>query len=52
MSNIIESPSGWKFRSEQINGDNVDCWDCGNPLNDDYPIVNDSDGYAYHQVCR
>lgn len=51
-SSIVESPSGWSFRTEQENGDNVDCWECGNPLSDDYVIVNDAEGYAYHQACR
>lgn len=48
---IIESPSGWSFRESQENGDNVDCWECGDPLNDDFPIVNDDAGYAYHENC-
>lgn len=48
---IIESPSAWHYDSEQENGDNVDCWECGCPLNDDYPIVNDSEGHAYHEDC-
>ena len=47
----IYSPSGWHYVSDQENGDNVDCWSCGKPLNDDYPIVNDLDGYAYHKEC-
>jgi hypothetical protein len=45
---VVVSPSGWHYRSEQENGDSVDCWECGNPLNDDLPIVNDDEGYAYH----
>lgn len=51
FSAIIESPSGWSFRNNQENGDQVDCWNCGNPLDDDYPIVNDEQGYAYHEGC-
>lgn len=48
---VIESPSGWKFREEQENGDQVDCWTCGKPLDDNYPIVNDARGFAYHPDC-
>lgn len=48
---IIESPSAWSYRQSQENGDNVDCRDCGNPLDDNMPIENDEDGYAYHQPC-
>jgi len=48
---VVESPSGWSFRESQENGDNVDCWECGDTLNDDYPIVNDSEGYANHELC-
>lgn len=51
-SKIVESPSGWSFRAEQENGDQVDCWSCGNPLDDDHEIVNDSEGFAYHGGCR
>lgn len=47
----IESPSGWSYMSDQENGDNVDCHDCGNALNDDRPIVHDANGYAYHGGC-
>lgn len=46
---IIESPSGWSYRESQENGDQVDCHGCGNPLDDDLPIVNDGDGFAYHE---
>jgi hypothetical protein len=48
---IIESPSGWSYRQVQENGDQVDCNFCGDPLDDDFPIVNDSEGYAYHEQC-
>lgn len=48
---IIESPSGWRYRAQQENGDNVDCYDCGHPLNDDHVIVNDDEGFAYHENC-
>lgn len=48
---IIESPSGWSFRESQENGDQVDCRYCGDPLNDNLPIENDSEGYAYHGEC-
>jgi hypothetical protein len=48
---VVESPSGWSFRSSQENGDQVDCMGCGNALNDDLPIVNDDEGYAYHEGC-
>lgn len=51
MPVMIHSPSGWSYREEQENGDQVDCWSCGNPLDDDYPIVNDREGYAYHPNC-
>lgn len=51
MSELIESPSAWSFLSEQENGDNVDCWGCGNPLNDDHLIVNDDEGHACHEGC-
>lgn len=44
---IIDSPSGWSYRSEQENGDEVDCGYCGNPLNDDLPIYTNWDGYAF-----
>lgn len=47
----IELPSGWSYRAQQENGDNVDCHSCGNPLNDDHAIVNDNDGFAYHESC-
>ena len=48
----IHSPSGWRYAAAQENGDNVDCWECGNPLNDDRDvIVNDADGYAFHSGC-
>lgn len=49
---VVESPSGWSYVKTQENGDEVDCWECGNPLNDDYVIVNDEDGYAYHYACK
>lgn len=52
MSSLVESPSGWRFREAQENGDEVDCRECGNALDDDYPIVNDDEGYAYHEDCR
>jgi hypothetical protein len=48
---VIESPSGWSFRASQENGDEVDCAACGDALNDDHPIVNDAEGYAYHEDC-
>lgn len=48
---IVHSPSGWTYRARQENGDNVDCHACGNPLSDDQPIVNDEDGFAYHEQC-
>lgn len=48
---IIESPSAWSYRRSQENGDQVDCQECGDPLNDDLPIVNDAEGYAYHEGC-
>lgn len=48
---VINSPSGWSYIAEQENGDNVDCRDCGDPLNDDHPIHNDAAGYAYHAGC-
>lgn len=48
---LVESPSGWFFRESQENGDQVDCYSCGDPLNDDLPIVNDSDGFAFHADC-
>lgn len=48
---VIESPSGWSFRESQENGDRVDCRECGDPLDDDYPIVNDEEGYALHEGC-
>ena len=38
-------------RPEQENGDNVDCWWCGNPLRPEDPIVWDEDGFAYHERC-
>jgi hypothetical protein len=47
----IDSPSGWSYMSDQENGDNVDCHACGQALDDDYPIVNDADGYALHEQC-
>lgn len=50
-SPIIESPSGWSYRESQKNGDRVDCADCGEPLDDNYPIENDDQGYAYHGEC-
>ena len=41
------------FRSEQENGDRVDCRSCGNALDDDTDtIVNDDAGYALHGRCR
>lgn len=48
---VVNSPSGWSYRESQENGDEVDCYECGNPLDDDKPIVNDDDGYAYHEGC-
>lgn len=48
---VIDSPSGWTYRGSQENGDNVDCRRCGNPLDDNYEIVNDPDQYAYHEAC-
>lgn len=48
---VVESPSGWSFRESQENGDQVDCRECGDPLDDGYPIVNDAEGYAYHAGC-
>lgn len=47
----VESPSGWSYRAEQENGDSVDCRACGNGLDDDLPIVNDPEGFAYHGPC-
>lgn len=52
MSEIIHSPSGWSYRSSQENGDNVDCRECGNALDDNYVILNDAKGFAYHQACH
>lgn len=49
---VVESPSGWSYRSSQENGDQVDCQGCGDPLNDDLPIVNDEEGYAFHEGCQ
>lgn len=49
---IIDSPSGWSYRSEQENGDDVSCRGCGRNLDDDYPITNDKDGFAYHKGCE
>jgi hypothetical protein len=51
QSSIVTSPSAWTYRSEQENGDNVDCWECGKPLDDNQVIVNDDNGYAYHAEC-
>lgn len=51
MPVTVESPSGWSYMSTQENGDRVDCWSCGDPLDDDFPIVNDDDGYALHEPC-
>jgi hypothetical protein len=48
---VIESPSGWSYRVEQENGDRVDCWNCGEPLDDNFPIANNSEGFAYHDEC-
>ena len=48
---IISSPSGWTYREVQENGDDVDCRSCGRPLDDDFPIANDSEGYALHDYC-
>jgi hypothetical protein len=48
---VVESPSAWSYVEEQENGDQVACRGCGNALDDDYPIVNDSKGYAYHEEC-
>lgn len=47
----VESPSGWQYRVEQENGDNVDCWSCGDPLDDNYPIANNEENFAYHRDC-
>lgn len=47
----VTSPSGWTYRDDQQNGDGVSCAMCGDLLNDDLPIVNDGEGYAYHEVC-
>lgn len=44
---IINSPSGWTYRSEQENGDQVNCQQCGGYLNDDDPIYTNHDGYAF-----
>ena len=44
---IIESPHGFIYQSTQENGDHVDCWACGNHLNDDLPIYTNHDGYAF-----
>lgn len=49
---VVESPSGWSYRESQENGDAVSCAGCGNPLNDDLPIVNDDEGYAFHAGCE
>ena len=49
---VVHSPSGWSFRESQENGDNVDCWECGGPLDDDFPILNDNEGYAIHEDCE
>lgn len=49
---MIHSPSGWSYRESQENGDRVDCRECGDPLNDDFPIDNDRDGYAVHPACK
>jgi hypothetical protein len=48
---IVELPSGWSWRKSQENGDHVDCTECGNMLNDDFPIAYDSEGYSYHEGC-
>jgi hypothetical protein len=48
---VVEVPSGWSFRESQENGDNVDCWECGDSLDDDLPILNDAEGYAVHAEC-
>jgi hypothetical protein len=48
---VIESPSGWSYRAEQENGDAVDCWECGRPLDDNFVIMNDEEKYAYHEAC-
>lgn len=44
---IITSPSGFTYRSEQENGDNVDCWTCGTSMSDDEFILTNRDGYAF-----
>ena len=52
MPELIQSPSGWSYMSDQENGDNVDCWFCGDPLNDDADtIVTDDFGHAMHDYC-
>lgn len=48
---IIESPSAWSYRESQENGDRVDCRACGDPLDDNQPIVNDAHGFAFHEGC-
>jgi hypothetical protein len=44
----VESPSGWSYMPAQENGDEVGCWQCGGHLDDNLPVVNDRDGFAYH----
>lgn len=48
----VESPSGWSYRVEQENGDRVDCWACGHPIDDDAEIENDDHQFAYHKGCK
>lgn len=48
----VESPSAWTYLADQENGDQVDCWSCGNALNDDLPILNLEDGHAVHEGCE
>lgn len=48
----VDSPSGWSYMSTQETDDSVDCQGCGKPLSDTLPIVNDAEGYAYHEGCR
>lgn len=49
---VVESPHGFVYRASQENGDQVDCQGCGNPLDDDLPIVNDDEDYAFHEGCK
>jgi hypothetical protein len=48
---VIDSPSGWSYRASQENGEDVDCWSCGGPLDDDQPLATDAEGYAHHAGC-